>query len=388
MFYHNFKYSLKTLLRNKTLIFWTLAFPIIMAILFNLAFSNIENSEKFDAINIAVVKTSLNENFKTALDNLSNNENKIFNTIYTDTEKAKEMLKDEKISGYLENENEEIKITVNKSGINETIIRYVIDEVNSTNKIITDLSKEKIEENIKNGEFNINYENIYQEVIKLVQNNETNIKDITSSKLSYTMIEYYTLIAMTALYGGALSMFITNYKIANINSVGKRTTISPIKKGSMLISSLLASFIIEIICLALLFLFTIFILKIDYGNNLGLIILLGFIGSFAGLTLGVAISTTIKAGENAKIGILIAITMLFCFLSGMMGITMKYTIDKNIPILNIINPANMITDGLYSLYYYDTYNRYFFNLVSLLVFSLIMILISNKELRRQKYDSI
>lgn len=80
--------------------------------------------------------------------------------------------------------------------------------------------------------------------------------------------------------------------------------------------------------------------------------------------------------------------MFGCFLSGMMGITMKYIVDKNVPILNKINPANMITDGFYSLYYYDTLDRFYFNLGSLLVFSCIMILVSYISLRRQKYDSI
>ena len=45
MFYHNFKYSLKILLKNKSLIFWTFAFPILLGTLFNMAFSNIEKSE-------------------------------------------------------------------------------------------------------------------------------------------------------------------------------------------------------------------------------------------------------------------------------------------------------------------------------------------------------
>ena len=67
---------------------------------------------------------------------------------------------------------------------------------------------------------------------------------------------------------------------------------------------------------------------------------------------------------------------------------MKYIIDKNIPLLNIINPANMITDGLYSLYYYEGFSRYNFNLISLIVFSIVMIVISYFSLRRQKYDSI
>ena len=34
-------------------------------------------------------------------------------------------------------------------------------------------------------------------------------------------------------------------------------------------------------------------------------------------------------------------------------------------ILNLINPANMITDGLYSLYYYDTFNRFYFFIINL-----------------------
>ena len=42
----------------------------------------------------------------------------------------------------------------------------------------------------------------------------------------------------------------------------------------------------------------------------------------------------------------------------MMGVTLKYVIDKNVPIINLINPNNLITDGFYSLYYYDTLDRY------------------------------
>ena len=137
-----------------------------------------------------------------------------------------------------------------------------------------------------------------------------------------------------------------------------------------------------------LFLFTIFILKVDFGNNLPLIILLAISGSFAGLSMGLAIGTIFKTNENIKTGIVVSVTMLGCFLSGMMGITMKYIVDKNLPIINKINPASMITDGFYSLYYYDTLDRYFFNIVSLIVFAVIMIGISFYSIRRQKYDSI
>jgi ABC-2 type transport system permease protein len=89
-----------------------------------------------------------------------------------------------------------------------------------------------------------------------------------------------------------------------------------------------------------------------------------------------------------KIGIVISITMLGSFFSGMMGITMKYIIDTNVPIINSINPASMITDGLYSLYYYDTLNRFWLDVSGLIIFSAIMVILSWISLRRQKYDSI
>ncbi len=53
----------------------------------------------------------------------------------------------------------------------------------------------------------------------------------------------------------------------------------------MLLGSLLASYVIQLLGIAILFIFTVFVLKVDFGSNLPLIILLACMGSFAGLTL-------------------------------------------------------------------------------------------------------
>ena len=392
MFWHNFKYSLKTLFRNKGLLFWTFIFPILLGLFFHMAFSDIEKKEKLDIINIAVIDNEefkKDEIFKEALKSLSEeNDKQLFNIIYTSLKNAKELLSNKDITGYLLFNSDDVSIYVNSNGVDETIIRYVVDEISSNKEIISNLSSKKIEKEINAGNYNINYEKIYQDIIPLINKDNVKLNNISNKNLSYTMIEYYTLIAMACLYGGMLSMFITNYKLANMNSVGKRTSISPIRKGSMLLGTFLACYIVQLVGVAILFIFTILVLKVDYGNNLPLIILLACFGSFAGLSLGTAVATLFKVNENAKTGILLVITMTGCFLSGMMGITMKYVIDKNVPIINILNPANMITDGFYSLYYYDTLNRYYFNILSLFIFSCIMLLISYKGLRRQKYDSI
>lgn len=393
MFWHNFKYSLKVLLKSKILLFWTFAFPIILGLFFNMAFSDIENSEKLDIIDIAIISNEEfndNEIFKQVFKNLSDedNENRLFNTKYVSLDDARELLENEEVTGYVLLEDEAPKITVGSSGINETILRYVVDEIQSNSSIINDIANEELKNSVSNKNYIIDYEKIYKDVVLLVENQEVKLNNVSNDNLSYTMIEYYTLIAMSCLYGGIISMYVVNYKLANMNSVGKRTSISPISKGSMLLGSLLASYLVQLFGVLLLFLFTIFVLKVDYGSNLPLIILLDCVGSLAGLSLGVAVATLFKTNENNKLGILVAITMAGCFLSGMMGITMKYIVDTNVPFINKINPVSMITDGLYSLYYYDTLERFWFNVISLLIFSLVAFIISYRGLRRQKYDSI
>lgn len=393
MFIHNFKYAFKTLFKNRMLIFWTFAFPIILGTLFNMAFSNIENSEKLDIINIAIINNDdfeNNEAFKASFEELSdeNNEDRLFNTQYTTEEKAKELLDNGEIVGYMKLKEDKPILTFATSGINETIFKYVTEEIEQTSDIIKNLSETETQKQITSGNYNINYEEIYNKVIELAKEDEVKLKNISNSNLSYTMIEFYTLIAMTCLYGGMLSMISINQTLANMSNKGKRIAVSPTKKGTIILSSLLASYIAQLIGLAILFVYTLFVLKVDYGDNTCLIILLAMIGSFAGLTLGTFVGALFKTNENAKTGILIALTMFWCYLSGMMGITMKYVVDKNVPIINKINPASMITDGLYSLYYYDTFDRYWFNIISLLIFAFVLMLISFFSLRRQKYDSI
>lgn len=386
----NLNYAFKMLIKDKMLIFWTFAFPLILGTFFYLAFSNIENSEKLSIIPIAIVEDeelTKNSIFKTAFDTLSSpkSDHQLFQTRYTTAEEAKKLLEDNAIVGYLQLKEQEPQLTFNTNGIDETIFQFVTEEMNQRSQLISHLIEKKISEA---PEIAPNPEEIYQDVINLVNENNVRVVDRSSEHLSYTQVEFYTLVAMTCLYGGTLSMISINRILANMSPQGKRTSISPVKKWRLIFSHLLASYFVQLLGLALLFAYTVFILKVDYGEHLPLIVLLAIIGSFCGLTLGMAVGVLFKVNENIKIGILISLTMLGCFLSGMMGITMKYVIDTHLPLLNQLNPASMITDGLYSLYYYETFDRYWANIFHLLMVSVVLIGISIFSLRGQTYDRI
>lgn len=393
MLLHNFKYSFKTLLRNKTLIFWTFAFPLVLGTFFYMAFSNIESSEQMSTINIAIVDNDTLKNdeiLRKTFDELENpnNKEKLFNIKYTTNEDAENLLEKKDISGFIVLEENTSKVVVKENGIDQTVLKYVVEQIIQTKDMLNNLAKDQIQKEIESGNYNIDYQSIYNNILDKINIDQSNIVDVSNKNMSYTMIEFYTLIAMTCLYGGILGMVAINENLPNMSSNGKRVAVGPVSKAKLIFSSVLASYLVQIIGLALLFIYTIFVLKVDYGTNLPLIVVLSLCGSLAGLTLGIAIGTLIKANDNIKTGLLISFTMLGCFFSGMMGITMKYIVDKNIPILNQLNPASMITDGFYSLYYYNTLDRYLFNVGSLIVFSLLMMIISLISLRRQKYDSI
>lgn len=393
MFIHNFKYTLKTLLKKKSLVFWTLIFPLVLGTFFNMAFSDIEKDDKLNVFNIAIVNNDSyknNEIYVNTFKELSNKKNKnyLFKIKYVTEEKAKELLTDKKIEGYLVFKNNKPKIVVHESGINQTILKYTVEEITSTENMIKNLTKEEVKKELQKGNYNIDYKTLNNRITEYLSNNEIRFNNLSNSNLSMIVIEFYTLIAMACLYGGIISMTIIDDVLPNISAKGKRVAVSKTKKSVLILSGLLSGYIIQFIGTILLFLYTLFVLKIDFGDNLLLVLLIALVGNLAGLSVGIFTSTIFKTNENLKIGIIIGFSMIGSFLSGMMGMKMKYVIDTNIGFINKVNPVSMITDGLYSLYYCTGYSRYTFNIVSLLVFSLILIGISFIVLRRQKYDSI
>lgn len=364
MLIHHFVYTFKILFRNRLLIFWTFAFPLVLGTFFYLAFSGIESGEQFKAVEIAVVGES---DWRSVYESLSDPDDadRLFNARYLSETEARQLLDEKEIVGYVVLTEEQPRVVVGGDGVGETILTAVTDQLLQTEQIMQYAPADP------------------GAVMALLQETPV-LKDVSGARLSYTMIEFYTLIAMTCLYGGMLGMVAMGQALADGSVQGRRVAVSPLPKGRAVLGSVLAGYLTQLIGLALLFVYTVLVLRVDYGNNLPRIILLALCGCLAGLSIGIAVAALVRAGDNTKTGVVISVTMLGCFFAGMMGITMKYVIDSHLPLLNRLNPANMITDGFYALYTYDTPDRYLLNLFSLLAFSGVMLLLSAVGLRRRK----
>lgn len=382
MFFHNLKYSLKSLIKNKGLLFWTFLFPLLMATLFNMAFGNWVESEKFESIDIAIIKNSYyedNDVAKRVFESISSGEDRVFNITYVSDDVALKLLKDDKITGYIKYYDGGSDITVKSNGVSATIIKSVVDEIDTYNVMFNDLVEKEL-----TSSFDI--DRAVAEAIKKFENIQVKTKDVSVKKLDIAVIEYYSLLSMTCLYGGFIALTCISNSLASISSRGKRVEVAPTKKSVIILSSLLSSFIVQMIGVLLLLAYLKLIGVNLYANVLGLMVVT-VLGVLAGIALGLLISVVNNKNEGVKFEIVIAVSMACSVLAGLTGVSLKYVVDSNFPIINKINPAAMITDGLYALYYEDI-SRFNYNMISLIIFIVVLVFISVVSLRRKKYDSI
>lgn len=384
MIFHNYIYRLKCILRDKQNMFWTLLFPILLATLFNMAFSNLSSAENFSEIKIGIIENEeykRNGDFIKTIESLSTantttENSKLFHVSYTAKEEADRLLEDNKIEGYILFDNG-INLVVKNSGIKQTIIKSFLEDFKQTSSTVVTI-------------INKNPSAMEKGLLNSVSNRNDYLKEVVAGKAepNNVVIYFYSLIAMTCLYGSFCGLKEVTALQANLSPQGARVNMAPTHKLKVFVASMLAATTVQLGIMLILIGYLNFILKVKFGSQLGYIALTCLIGTITGVTFGTCIASIIKKGEGIKIAILIGGTMTMSFLSGMMNDKMKYIISTKAPIISYLNPVNLITDSFYSLYYYSTYKQFFINIALLCGFSVIFSTITYLVLRRQKYASL
>ncbi len=371
MFLNLYKYNIKILLREKMTVFWLVFYPIILATIYYFSFSNLLVGESFEKIDIAFVE---NENMPADLVSIINESN-MFNVKTTDIKSAKDMLSNVEVSGYI-NYNNGIELVVKKEGMNESITKIFLDNYSQITQTIKNII-------VSNPAV------LQTELLNNIDLQNSRIVDIPAGKsTNFLVIFYYAMIAMTCLNGATLGSDAVIAIQANQSYVASRINMAPTHKLKSFLILIASRITFQIISVALALFYISKILGIEFGTNMGYVLLICIVGSLMGITLGSFISAVVKKSEGFKIGVILTINLFGCFLAGMMNTDIKYLVQTKVPLLSYINHANLITDGLYSLYYYDTLDRYFMNLWLLGAYGLIFCILTYLIIRRQKYASI
>ena len=379
MFFRIYKTRLKCLLRNKENIFWSFGFPILLSIFFYMAFSNLSKAEGIESIPIGlVVEENVIVPFKDILENVEITEGKNLFKVKTGTlEEVKDLLVREKVEGYIVFKDKPV-LYIKNNGFSQSIIKTFLDTYEQKNQTINHIIQLN-PDIVKNGKINL-ISNLFRNFIV-----DGGAKDKNPDNI---LIYFYSLIALSCIFGANWGFAEAVNIQADQSNIAARINVAPTHKMKLLLCNLLAAFTLHFLSVLFLLAFLIRVLNVAFGGQLNYILITCFIGSICGISLGAMICVTIKANLKAKESILTAIIMGGGFLAGMMSTQVKYVVQTNVPFIGLINPSNLITDTLYSLYYYDEYHRFYRNITLLFILTIVFTSIAYFKIRRKEYASI
>ena len=381
MFWNIFGFRMKSNVRDVGTLFWTLAFPLCLATFFGLVFPNITSSTvTFETVKIGVYENSdyaadpyLLESLKSAKQ--SENIDLFHVTIYDSIEDAEEALQNQEISGYAEVRDEPI-LHVPGSGFSQTIMKSFFDHYLQISSAIGNVARDNPA--------------ALKEVSALF---EKEIEYTTSTfagrdKPDTILIYFYSLIAMTCLYGAFQGQKEIMHIQANQSQLAARQNASPVPKLKLFGSSILSVTIVQYLSILILLAYLVFVLRINLGDRIGMILAAAFAGCCLGISFGALVGAVVKAGEGIKIAIIISVSMVMSLLSGMMQSSVKIAIERAVPAFKYALPGNLIANTFYAIYYFNNNGRFYFGMALMIGISIVFYAIVTLVLRRQKYASI
>ena len=379
MFWNIYSKRMLGFARNRETIIWTWIFPLLLSTLFFAVFTNLDASGQFYEIPIGVVDDAAYRqdiSFRAAVESVAGGgDGRLFDLrLCPDVNEADVLLEKGEIYGYFVAGGIPT-LAISGNGIEQTIAKNFLDRYLQTKNSVSLL----LSQGANSAE---------QLSARLQPLNYTEEISLSGSPQTDKVNYFYALLALVCMYGGFQGLTTITQLQANLSALGARKSVAPVRRFRMAGYDLLAGFSIQYLCLLAVLAYIRFVLGVSFGSQTWMVLLTCFAGSILGVSFGAMISALTKLKEQAKVAILITVSMVCCFLSGMMVGGINYTIAQKAPAVSWLNPAARITDAFYCLYYYDTYERYFLNIGIILAMTIVMLAITAVFVRRQQYESV
>lgn len=373
---HLIKYRFIQTVREWSVMFWALAFPIILGTFFFVSFGSGVTGEEMDAIRVAVVEQETDQQEGGAFNEfLEQMDGDTLEIEKVDEKQALKDLKGDEITGIYYTGGE-TSLTVAKSDLNTSILKALLDSYNKNAHMIMKIAQDHPERLMQAVEALDGWQTMTEEVSVKGKTMDPNV--------SY----FFALIAYACLSGAFLGVQASLDGQANLSALGARRSVTPTHKLRLVLTDMSVLFFVQFVNIIILTIVVRFVFGIDLGGNIGQILLVDLLGSMIGVSMGIMIGCVGKLSESIKMGLTVMLTLLPGFLAGLMFGNMKNIIEQNCPIINRINPAAVLSDTFYCMGVFDDAERFTRNLMILGLMSVLFIGIAFFAVRRERYDSI
>lgn len=389
-----FKGALMVLTRKRELFIWSLAFPILLSTMFMLMFANLDDVTAFDPVATAVVADAHYDEataFSSVIDELGEEGDDQLLDIRTfaTVDEARNALTAGEVIGIVSVEADgtpKLAVSPNSGGLGvEQIGRTILDTVMNTYVRNADLLASLAADN----PLALADPDLVEEA--LTHGNATVQVSLTHSTPVQSVRYYYALLGMAALFCGQVGMLAICETQPNLTPLGARRAIGATSRGKTLVATLAASWAISFACLLVAFLFIRFVVGVDFAGREGMCVVAIAVAALFATSLGTLLGSLPKVGFGVKTGLLTGLTCLLSLFAGLYGepcMDLADQIAREAPVLAAVNPAKVVTDAFYSLYYYDSLVPFAEKAGILLIMTVVLFAVSALFVRRQRYASL
>lgn len=199
----------------------------------------------------------------------------------------------------------------------------------------------------------------------------------------------FACIAYITFYAFSMGNHLLDNLHANQSPLGLREQISPLERRKSFVLHFGAYLVIYIgFTLVLYLLLRLLGAEAATKTNIWALLLLLFLGQCCGIVIGVVVAALLPEAKGVRQAIGILLPLFLGFLSGMMVSGVRTSVQAAAPLLDALNPVNMVNDGLYGLYTQGVGEIYHTAMAHLAITLVLFLGITIIALRRDRYESL
>jgi len=415
-----FLYTIKVLIRDRNVLMWAVAFPLVLATLFYTMFNNLDATYELDPLPVVIVQdanyvqasafaalivelssadgmaTIANTSNPTSADDTSpgdgNNSGQalLAPTFVASPEAAQATLAAGGYLGYIQVDSQgapsyymdsrQASSIDTITAIKQSIILSVLDRYQQNSQLLRDIAQTNPQLLSDASNFSALME----------QQGFVQRGSITANPPSDALRYYYAVLAFSCIMMMSFGLRAIDFWKANISALGARRSLGGQSWVRSLAPTLVAAWLLSLACVVIGFIYIRYVFGVSFGGKEPAVLAVLAVSTLVSTLLGAVLGTTPMPG-GAKSGITAVIACVLSVFAGLYGPASQQLGDyvaNNLPALSTINPVRQIYEAFFSLYFYDGYERFFQVVLTLAIMAGIFFILAVLLMRRQRYKSL
>ncbi len=381
-----FKYSIIKMFRSIGGLFWMFVFPLVLMTAMHFAFDSIysyQNSiDPMKTILITEGQGVYQEGFEDLIESLSEegSEDQLFILEEADSlEDAKAKLAGEEaeIIFVVSDGDVEVYLQENHSITSAAVAGSIADTYKQRYQLIADAWEQDpafAMELVNNAVENVTY--------------TVSVEDAFGAEPNPYNWYFLSTLVMGILFMAMMGINMVGDLRADVSAVAMRYSVSPARKGQMVVTAFAARVIPGLVIVAIQLMVMKYVFGIYLGNDYLKLALFVVSAVMFSISFGVICGLCFKGDVHQRGNKATSLIMISVFLSGEMISQLPGLFERYFPIFNKINPATVLNMALFKLTIGNSAEGFFINIAEIIGLTVVFLAIGIAVLRREKYASV